>query len=151
MRRQAIVQAGAAGDEPAFLGIVRALDQPHELAHHVAVDPRRAEGVLGHHPARRENDEIQVRRAGHFRRRGQDGEYRRVRMVEADRPDGVEVRQIILVGRMVAVPGDDVERRMIDVGGPQVAGVFANELEGAVGVFIGRDRIAEIPRVGEDI
>ena len=33
-------------------------------------------------------------------------------MVEADRADGREGAQIVLVRRVIAVPGDDVDRRM---------------------------------------
>jgi hypothetical protein len=42
------------------LGVVLAEDQAHELVHHVAVEPGRAEGVLGDHPARREDGEVDV-------------------------------------------------------------------------------------------
>ncbi len=52
------------GAKPAGLGVVDAVDQAHELAHHVAVEPGRPERVLGHHPARREDDEIDIGRAG---------------------------------------------------------------------------------------
>ena len=54
-------------------------------------------------------------------RRGQHGEDRRVRMVEADRADRVEAREIVFVGRVIAVPGDDVERRMVELGRPEIA------------------------------
>ena len=50
-----------AGDEAvlaARLGVVRPADEPHELGHHVTVVVRRAEGVLGAHPARREDDKV---------------------------------------------------------------------------------------------
>ena len=46
------------GHEAVGLGVVGAADQPHEFAHHVAVEPRRPEGVLGDHPARREDHEV---------------------------------------------------------------------------------------------
>ena len=55
-----IVQAHAAGREAFGLGVIVAVDQPHALAHHVAVEPGRAERVLGDHPARREDDEIGI-------------------------------------------------------------------------------------------
>ena len=42
-------------------------------------------------------------------------------MVEADRADRVEARQIIAVGREIAVPGDNIERRMIERRRPQRA------------------------------
>ena len=54
----AVVQARAAGREAFRLGVVDAVDQAHELAHHVAMEPGRAEGVLGDHPARREDHEV---------------------------------------------------------------------------------------------
>ena len=63
MRRHAVMQAGTARDEAARFAVVGAADQAHELAHHIPVEPGRAVRVLGHHPARRENDEIHVRRA----------------------------------------------------------------------------------------
>ncbi len=53
--------------------------------------------------------------------RGQHGEDRRVGMVEAHRADGVEAREIVFVGRVVAVPGDDVERRVVDSARPEPA------------------------------
>ena len=62
-----LCKAGAARREALRLGVVGAVDEAHELAHHVAVEPRRAERVLGHQPARREDDEIDIRRAGDAR------------------------------------------------------------------------------------
>ena len=46
--------------------------------------------------------------------RGQHGEDRRVGMVEADRAHRVEAREIVFVRRVIAVPGDDVERRVVE-------------------------------------
>src|SRR5687768_14706368 len=48
MRRHAVVDRDAAGCEAFGLGLVNALDQAHQLAHHVAVEPGRAEGVFGY-------------------------------------------------------------------------------------------------------
>ena len=42
-------------------------------------------------------------------------------MIVADRADGVEAAQIVFVGRVVAVPGHHVERRMVERGRPQLA------------------------------
>ena len=81
----------AARREAFGLGVVGAVDQAHALAHHVAVEPGRAERVLGDHPARREDDEIGIGAARHVADgRGEDGEDRRIGMVEADRADRVE-------------------------------------------------------------
>ena len=43
----------------------------------------------------------------------QHQEDRRIRMVEADRADRVEAAQVVFVRRVVAVPRDHVERRMV--------------------------------------
>src|SRR3712207_8294555 len=42
------------------------------LAHHVAVEPGRAERVFGDHPSRGEDDEIGIGAAGRFGRAGED-------------------------------------------------------------------------------
>jgi hypothetical protein len=60
VRQHHVVQAHAARHEAFFLGVVLAVDQAHEFAHDVAVIPGRAEGVFGHQPARREDDEIDI-------------------------------------------------------------------------------------------
>ena len=122
-----IVERQAARREAVGLGVIGAVDQAHRLAHHVAVEPGRAERVLGHHPARREDDEIGIGAAGHVAGAGQHGEDRRVGMVEADRADRVEARQIVAVGRVIAVPGDDVERRMVEGRRPQRAERFLDD------------------------
>jgi hypothetical protein len=54
--------------------------------------------------ARREDHEIEVRGARACRWRMQHQEDRRVRMVVADRADGVEAAQVVLVRRVVAMP-----------------------------------------------
>ena len=46
-----------------------------------------------------------------WRRAGEHGEDGGVGMVEGDGVDGAELGQVVLVGRIVAVPGDHVERR----------------------------------------
>src|SRR5262249_24847990 len=47
VRQHAIVQAHSAGNEAFGLGVVDAIDQPHELTHDVHVIPGRTEGVFG--------------------------------------------------------------------------------------------------------
>ena len=37
-------------------------------------------------------------------------------MIEHDRADRREVTQVVFVGRVIAVPRDDVERRLADLG-----------------------------------
>src|SRR5689334_23540979 len=46
-----------------------------------------------------------------FRSRGQHGEDRGIGMVVGDGADRRERAQIVFVGRIIAVPGDDVDRR----------------------------------------
>src|SRR3954471_16765920 len=60
LRRHAVVDGDAARQEAFGLGVVDAVHQSHQLAHHVAVEPRWPEGALGHQPARREDDEVAV-------------------------------------------------------------------------------------------
>ena len=49
-------------------------------------------------------------------------------MVEADGVDGVEACEIIGIRGVVAVPGDDVERRVIELGSPQPTLEFRDDL-----------------------
>ena len=62
----------------------------HELRHAVAVEPRRAERVLLHHPAGREDDEVCQRNAGLVGGGREHGEDGRVRVVERDGVDAAE-------------------------------------------------------------
>lgn len=81
----AVVQTGARGLEAAAgLCVVLALDQAHELAHVVAVVPRRAERVLGDEPARREDDKVGHGGAESVARRRQNSEDGGIRMVKGD-------------------------------------------------------------------
>lgn len=110
-----IVQRRAAGNETAgagLLGVVRAADEAHELTHRVAVVPRRAEGVLAHEPARREDDKVGDGGSGHRSQRREHGEDGRVWVVKGDGADGVEAAEVVLVRVVVALPGDHVKRRV---------------------------------------
>ncbi len=92
--------------------------------------------------------------ASHARRvarRLQDEEDRRVGMVVADRADRVEAREIVLVRRVVAVPCDDVERRMVDRRRPQVALELGRELEAALAILVPRMRREEVARIGKAV
>ena len=86
----AVVQRRAAGHEAVGLGVVDAVDQTHELARDVAMEPRRTERVLAHQPARRKDHEVDHVDAGRVGRRLQHEEDRRIGMVVADRADRVE-------------------------------------------------------------
>src|SRR5579863_9353107 len=113
----AVVQRCAARYEAAglapFLGVVDAGDEAHELRGHVAVEPGGTEGVLRHQPAGREDHEVHVGGARRIAGRGQHCEDGWVWVIVADGADGIEAPEVVLVGRVVAVPADDVERRVV--------------------------------------
>src|SRR3546814_4464572 len=56
VRQHGVVQAHAAGQEAARLGVVDTLDEAHEFRHQVHMVPRRPEGILSHHPALRSEE-----------------------------------------------------------------------------------------------
>ena len=147
VRQHHVVERAAARLEALRLGVVLAVDQPHELAHHVHVVPGRPEGVLGHQPAVAEHDEVDVGGARRLRRRGQHGEDRRVGMVVEDRPHGRVAAQIVLVGRVVAVPGDDIERRVRELGDPERPAPLDVHARGRVAVLVGGHGRQEIALV----
>src|SRR5690606_10378710 len=74
-----------------------------------------------------------------------------VRVIEADAAQRVEAAQVVFVGRIVAMPGNHVERRMIHVGLPQKPAELRNELEAADQVFVGCPRRHEITWVGQAV
>ena len=81
----------------------------------------------------------------------QHQEDRGVGVIEADRPDRVEALEVVLVRRMIAVPGHDVERRVVDRGPPQVACELRDELEVALPVLVPRDGRPEVAGIGEPV
>ena len=104
------MQTRSGGLEPTtFLGIVVPVNESHELGHCIAVVPRRAEGVLGGEPAGRKDDEVGHGGARGGRGGGEDGEDGRIGVVVRDAAEGVEAAEVIFVGVVGAVPGDDVE------------------------------------------
>ena len=72
-------------------------------------------------------------------------------MIEAHRVDAVEARQIVLVRRVVAVPRHHVERRVIDLGDPQLAEEFGDDAAIGIEIFERRDGRQKIARVGEAV
>ena len=151
VRQHLVVQAHAAGHEALGLGVIDAINQPHELGHDVAVIPRRPEGVLRHRPALREDHEVDVGGARRVRRRGHHRVDRRIGMVVEQRADRREAPQVVFVGIVVAVPGDHVERRMRHLGAIKLAAPFDDQRAGLFAVLVGRDRRVEIARVGEAV
>ena len=132
----AIVQTRAAGGKAGRFRVVHAMDQAHELAGDIAVEPRRAEGVFHRQDAWRKYHEVDRINAGCVALRLQYQKNRWIGMVETDRTNRIEAAQIVFVGRVIAVPSDHIERRMIDCRRPQVAGEFRDQFEAALAIFI---------------
>src|SRR3546814_3486990 len=61
MRAHAIVQGSPTGRKPFGLRVVRAVNEAHELAHYIAVEPGWAKRVLSHQPALGKDDKIAIR------------------------------------------------------------------------------------------
>ena len=72
-------------------------------------------------------------------------------MIEAHRADDDEAREIVFVGREIAVPGDDIERRMVHLRRPQIALEFGDQAARRRGVLVSRDRRQKIARIGETV
>src|SRR4051794_1361717 len=72
-------------------------------------------------------------------------------MVEADRAHRVEARQVVAPRRVIAVPGDDIERGMVERRGPQRAEEFLDDLGLLVLVLEPGGRSLEIARIGEPV
>src|SRR6202165_3927706 len=57
----AIVQAGAPRHEAFRLGVIFPVNQPHKLVHEIPMKPRRTKRMLGNHPSRRKDREVNIR------------------------------------------------------------------------------------------
>src|SRR4051812_6273128 len=68
--------------------------------------------------------------ARRIRRRGEHGEDGWIRMVEAHAVDHVEAREVVLAGRVVAMPRDHVERRVIQPRAPRLPAEACENLGG---------------------
>src|SRR3546814_6384753 len=79
------------------------------------------------------------------------GEDRRIRVVDAYRAECVEAAQVVLAGRVVAVPGYHVQRRMPDRRAPQVALELGDQLEVALGLLVRRIRGEEVSLIGKAV
>lgn len=116
--------------------------------------PGRAERVFCDEPAGRENHKV-----GDCGSRGggggcEDGEDAGIRMVVGDGADSVEAGEVVFVGVVEAVPGDDVEGGVCLCGCEEAAGKFGKEGVCCVprSVFSeGGFRGLEISRVGEAV
>src|SRR3546814_19816902 len=72
-------------------------------------------------------------------------------MVETDRPNGVESAEIIFVWNEIAMPGDNVQRRMIQRHCPQQTLKLLHDLRRFVAVLIPCPRRFEVASVGKAI
>jgi hypothetical protein len=145
------VEGGAAGHEAALLGVVRAPDEAHVLAHAVSVVIRWSESVFCHHPARGKNDEVDSSDAGLERGAGEDCEYGGVEVVEGHGVHHAEQGKVVLVRRVVAVPADNVERAVILPARPQRAPELVHDDVRRLHLLERGVRHHEVARAGEPI
>src|SRR5260370_7492098 len=72
-------------------------------------------------------------------------------MIEEDGSDGRIPSEIVLVRSIIAVPSDDIERRMVDSRGPQRPSPFHVHSGRRVLILVGGDRRQEIALIGKTI
>ncbi len=72
-------------------------------------------------------------------------------MVVANRAHCVKSAQVVFVGRVVAMPSDHIEWRVIQFGSVEVAHELRDQLEITFNVFVPRHRGLEIARVGQTV
>ncbi len=72
-------------------------------------------------------------------------------MIEADGIDRHEAAKVIGVGRQVAVPGDDIEGRMVQLRGPKTALKLLDQFKGLIPVLEPGLRALEIARIGQAV
>lgn len=114
--------------------------------------PRGPERVFLHQPAGREDDKVSDGGADVVGLRCQDRVDAGIGVVEGDAADDAEAAQVVFVGVVQAVPGDDVKGRVVLLGRVQVACEFGGQSPGGVGVFVeGGDRGLEVAGVGEAV
>src|SRR3546814_3332509 len=78
-------------------------------------------------------------------------EFRRVLFRSTDRPNGVESAEIIFVWNEIAMPGDNVQRRMIQRHCPEQPLKLLHDLRRFVAVLIPCLRRFEVASVGKAI
>src|ERR1700722_6229138 len=73
-------------------------------------------------------------------------------MVEANGVDTVEASEIVLAGRIVTVPRDDIQRGVVEIGSPEIALKLRNDLKAAfIAIVVGGVRGKEVTAVGETV
>ncbi|MNL04724.1 hypothetical protein D3C87_1252990 [compost metagenome] len=69
-------------------------------------------------------------------------------MIETDRPNGVEVTQVIFVRNVVAVPSDHIKGRVIQFGLPKTPLKFLHQTSWCLPLLEPGIRRKEVTRVG---
>jgi hypothetical protein len=73
-------------------------------------------------------------------------------VIKRDGVDDAEVLEVVLVGHVVAVPGDDIEGRVILVGDEEMTLILGNDPEvGNVAVLVPSDGSEEVTGIGQSI
>nr|GFD53832.1 hypothetical protein [Tanacetum cinerariifolium] len=72
-------------------------------------------------------------------------------MVVTDRAQGVEQAQVIFVRHVVAVPGHDVERRVVELRAPQFAKELLHQFGGLLAVLEVRNRRLKVAGIGQPV
>lgn len=96
--------------------------------------------MFGDEPALGKDHEIDVRGASLARRRCQDRKNGRVGVIEQNGSNRRESAKVIFVGRVIAMPRDDVERRMADLSDMEAAAPFYRQAASCFLLLVGRHR-----------
>lgn len=113
MRTHHVVQTCASGLETAAtLGVVITVNETHELGHGVTVVPGGPECLFRYQPAGRKNDKVSHSGAQVFRWGCENREDAWIWMVVGDGANGTEASEIVFIGVVEAMPGDDVKGRV---------------------------------------
>lgn len=151
MRNHTALKRNATRLEGVRAAAVVAVDQAHQLGGGVAVVVRRAVGVRGDVPARREDEEVGERRVEVARLGREHAEDGRVDVVDRDGADIDEFRQVVLVRNVVPVPGDDVEGAVVLCALEELAAELVHDLPWLLLDLVLRHGGQEVPRVGEAV
>ena len=72
-------------------------------------------------------------------------------MIERNASDCVESLQIVTIRRVISVPADDIERRMIGFTSPQIPAEFGDNLTFRFDIFKPRNRRFKITRICQPV
>ena len=151
VRQHAVVQTDSAWHKTLRLRIVLAVNVAHQLGHDVLVIPRRTESILLRKPAWWEDDKVDVGCAFFCGRSCKYGEDRRVGVVKGDRSDRRVMSQVVLIGCVVSVPGNDVQGRVIDFRAMEFSAPFHSDTASFVAILEPCGRSFEVTRIGQAV